>query len=84
VITERTRPRRHRECGDQRCELRDAATRLALSGNGVTVNNVVVVDPTTITCTITVSSAASLGSRILTVTNRDGDVAQNISAITIT
>ena len=55
---------------------------LALSpAAGVTLKNIVVVSPTTITCTITVAANTLVGNRTLTVTNRDGGMAQK--AITI-
>jgi hypothetical protein len=42
-----------------------------------------VVDPTTITCTITGQSNAATGNRTLTVTNPDGGVATKTAATKI-
>ena len=56
---------------------------VSFSGSGVSVTNVTVTSPTSITLTVNTSGAAA-GPRTLTVTNPDGQTSQLTSALTIT
>jgi hypothetical protein len=49
-----------------------AATAVNITGGGVTVSNIVVVDPNTVTATFTISPTATLGARNVTVTGPGG------------
>src|SRR5439155_3571984 len=53
----------------------------AINGGGVTVNSVTFSNPTNITVNVSVSLAAAIGSRTITVTNPDGQSATSASAI---
>lgn len=52
-----------------------------VSGAGVTVNGILFTDPTHITLNVTVASSATLGSRMVSVTNPDGQSAISASGI---
>jgi hypothetical protein len=54
---------------------------VTVNGGGVTINRVVVNDPTHLTINITVSSTATLGSRTITVTNPDSQSASSSAGI---
>lgn len=52
-----------------------------VNGGGVTVNNITVNSPTDLTLNLTVAAGATPGSRIITVTNPDGQIATSATGI---